>query len=215
MSLVHGRVKIVGIKPLLLHAFTVETLSLERKERTGVAGNDPEEWKRSYMATEQGQLYVDPSYVFGCLREAARYTKIGIASLQPKLSATLQVMSDKILFDRFMPGDLQLSTDEDEPVYLDIRSVKNPNTKGRNVRYRVALSPNWKTEFEILWDNTLVSKTQMDAILRDAGTLVGLADGRNIGFGRFDVVSFDVNPYEEYKKQALQKGKKNAKKAAS
>lgn len=215
MSLMHGTVKIIGTKQLMLHAFTVETLSLERKERTGVAGNDPEEWKKSYTATDQGQLYVNPSYIFGCLREAAKHTKNGRGSLQPKLSATLQVINDKVLFNRYMPEDLQISTNENDPVFLDIRSVKNPATRGRNVRYRVSLSKDWESEFELLWDNTLVSTSQMEAILKDAGMLVGLADGRNIGFGRFNVLSFDATPYEEYKKQTSSKAKKNAKKTAS
>ena len=31
----------------------------------------------------------------------------------------------------------------------------------------------------------------MRAVLNDAGTLVGIADGRSIGFGRFEIVRFE------------------------
>ncbi|MED4464752.1 hypothetical protein [Metabacillus fastidiosus] len=197
MALIHAKVKIIGTKPLFFHVFTTETLSLERRERTGVAGNDPEEWKRTYTADEDGRLYVDPSYVFGCMREAAKHTKSGRGSIQSKLSATLQVLSNRVYFNSYLPEEI--TQDENEPVYLDIRSVRNPSTKGRNVRYRVALSSGWETEFDIVWDNTLVATHQIEAVLHDAGMLVGLADGRSIGYGRFEVLSVETQTFEEYK----------------
>ena len=60
------------------------------------------------------------------------------------------------------------------------------------MRYRIAASPGWKTTIHLLWDKTIASRAQMESILRDAGTLVGLADGRSLGFGRFEVVQFVV-----------------------
>lgn len=197
MTLMYGNVKIRGTKDLFFHIFTTETLSLERRERTGVAGNDPEEWKRSHTANEEGQLYVNPSYVFGCMREASKYTKSGRGSIQTKLSATLQVLSNRIYFNRYMPEEI--TQDDTQDVYLDVRSVRNPSTKGRNVRYRVALSPGWETEFEIVWENSLVATGQIESVLNDAGMLVGLADGRSIGYGRFEVTEFKHMPYAEYK----------------
>lgn len=44
---------IVGKRPILFHSFSVDSISLEKKERTGVAGNDPEEWKRSVLMTKK------------------------------------------------------------------------------------------------------------------------------------------------------------------
>jgi hypothetical protein len=84
------------------------------------------------------------------------------------------------------------SEDPDAPVYLDVRSVKNPATKARNVRYRVAASSGWEAEFTLMWDKTVVSRGEMESALRDAGRLVGLGDGRSIGAGRFEVVSFEA-----------------------
>jgi hypothetical protein len=40
------------------------------------------------------------------------------------------------------------------------------------------------------WDKTIVSRGEMEAVCRDAGKLVGLGDGRSIGFGRFQVLDF-------------------------
>lgn len=191
-NIVRARVQIRGKRPLLQHQFGPEALPLEKGERTGVAGNDPEEWKRTCMLTADKQLYVRGTYVFSMLREAAKHTKKGKGSIQALMAATLLVETDQVLLDRWMPKIGDPTTDSTQPVYIDVCGVRNPATKARNVRYRLAASSGWNATFTLLWDKTIVSREQMKAVLNDAGTLVGLADGRGVGYGRFDVVSFEV-----------------------
>lgn len=196
-NILRAKVTIKGTRPILWHKFGPDAIPLEKQERTGVAGNDPEEWKRTVLFTKEGQLYLDPSYVFGCLRDASKYTKKGRGSIMTYVAATLQIMDDRILIDRFIPGFKgglpdELPTDADEPVYLDVRGVRNPSNKARNVRYRVAASAGWQCQFTLMWDGTIVNRGQMEAVVTDAGTLVGLADGRSLGYGRFQVVSFEI-----------------------
>lgn len=190
-NIVKATVSICGIRPIMLHRFGPDAIPLEKQERTGVAGNDPEEWRKTVLMTSDRQLYLEPSYIFGCLKNAAVHTKKGRGSIQANLAATLQVMDNRILLDRFVPQE-PIPTDPEEDVYLDIRSVRNPATKGRNVRYRIAASEGWHTQFTIAWDKTIISTNEMKAVLNDAGQLVGLADGRSIGYGRFSVSSFEV-----------------------
>ncbi len=190
-NLVTATVTVRGVRPLLWHHFSEDALPLEKTEKEGVAGNDPNEWRRTVLATKLRQLYVEPSYIFGCLREAAKYTRKGRFSIQPSVAATLQVEDNRILVDRFMPkGDL--TTNREKPVYLDVRGVKNPVTRGRNIRYRVAAGPGWKMTFHVTWDKTIVSRNEMNAIAIDAGRLVGVGSGRAIGMGRFALTSFKV-----------------------
>lgn len=202
-NLVKAKVRIRGIRPLLQHRFTEAALPLEKQEKTGVAGNDPSEWRKTCMVTKDGQLFIDGTYAFSAIRNAARYTKKGKGSLQNDVGATLQVLDDEILLNRHWPDfpnghafdpatAEEPPRDKSEPVYLDVCGVRNPSSKGRNVRYRVGASPGWECEFTILWDKTLINRNQMEAILNDCGVLVGLADGRSIGYGRFEVVSFDI-----------------------
>lgn len=187
-----AHVTIRGTRPLMWHVFGPDAIALEKKERTGVAGNDPEEWRTTYSATPEGQLYVDPSYIFGTLRDGARHTKKGRGSIQSNVTATLQVVDDFVLTDRYMPTEGDPPTDKTLPVYLDVRSVRNPATKGRNVRYRVAASSGWCMTFTLEWDKTIVSRHEMEAVAIDAGRLVGIGDGRSMGMGRFVVDSFEV-----------------------
>lgn len=189
-NILSATLSIRGVRPLLWHAFTPDAIPLEKTEKTGVAGNDPEEWRRTVLITKEHQLYLEPTYIFGCLRDGAKYTKKGRGSVQSLLVATLQIVEDRLLVDRFLPDPL--TSDPEQPVYLDVRSVKNPATKGRNVRYRVAAAPGWNLNVSVLWDKTIISRAELEAVVIDAGKLVGLGDGRNIGFGRFEVTGFKV-----------------------
>lgn len=191
-NLILATIKIRGTRTLLWNAFTPEAIPLQKQEKSGVAGNNAEEWRKTVLMTEQRQLYLEPTYIFGCLRDGAKYTKKGRGSLQPLITATLQIMDSQVLVDRFLPDEGKLSYDLHQPVYLDVRSTKNPATRARNVRYRVAASPDWKIEFKIEWDKTIVSRDEMKAVIIDAGRLVGIGDGRSIGFGRFTMEDFTV-----------------------
>lgn len=202
-NIVTAQVKIVGTRPFFHHKFGPDAMPLEKQEKTGVAGNDPQEWRKTVNVTKDGQLYFDPSYVFATIRDGARYTKKGRGSIQSNVAATLQVLDDKVILDRWWPGYpngaqfdiLKVEppiADADLPVYLDIRGVRNPATKGRNVRYRVACAKGWSCQFTILFDKTIVSRGEMESVLNDAGKLCGIGNGRAIGMGRFSVESFEV-----------------------
>lgn len=203
MATLTAKVKIKGTRPLFQHKFGPESLPLEKQERAGVAGHNPEEWRGTCMVTKPGQLFIRPDYVFSCIVGGAKYTKKGRGSIQKNVAATLQVTDNRILLDRYWPGfpngqdfDPQTakppSDDPDLPVFLDVRGVVNPATKGRNVRYRIACSPGWTAEFNLVWDATIVSRGEMEACIIDAGKLVGVGNGRSIGMGRFDVESFEI-----------------------
>ena len=202
-NIVKANVKIKGSRPLFQHRFGPDALPLEKQEKTGVAGHDPQEWRKTCMITKDGQLFIEGPYVFGALREAAKFHKVGRRSAVAAVSATLQVLDDRILIDRFWPDYPNGNKfdpltaepppeDADEPVYLDIRGVRNPSTRARNVRYRICACSGWSCEFTLLWDKTIVDRNLMHSILIDAGRLIGVGNGRAIGMGRFEIESFEI-----------------------
>lgn len=202
-NILTAKVQIKGTRPLFWHRFGPDAIPLEKQEKTGRAGNDPEEWRKTVMVTKDGQLYLEPTYVFATIREGSKFIKKGKGSIQPSMIATLQIVDTRVLVDRFMPGypngkaydvakEKPPAQDIDEPVYLDVRMVRNPQTKAANIRYRVVASPGWLCEFTIEWDKTIVSRGEMEATLIDAGKLVGIGNGRKIGMGRFEVEAFEV-----------------------
>lgn len=191
---------IEGTRPLLWNAFALSMLTGEKKRKTGSAGNNPEEWKQTVLTTPEKQLFVKGSYIFSCMRDAARYTREGKGTLQRSVAATLQILDEEILVDRFIPEEMYVSPEafyngKDRDVYIDVCGVRNPTTRGKNIRYRIACSSGWKCSFSLVFDNTLVSKNAMRSIIHDAGNLVGLGDSRSIGSGRFRVLKIEDSAY--------------------
>lgn len=202
-NIIKAHVKVEGSRPLFQHKFGPDALPLEKQEKSGVAGHDPQEWRQTCMVTKDGQLFIEGPYVFGAMREAAKFHKVGRRSAVASVSATLQVLDDRILIDRFWPDFPNGNKfdpltaepppeDSEEPVYLDIRGVRNPSTRARNVRYRICACPGWSCEFTLMWDVTIIDRNLMHSILIDAGRLVGVGNGRAIGMGRFEVGSFEI-----------------------
>lgn len=204
-NIVHVHVTIRGTRPLWQHGFGPDALPIKPQEKSGVAGNNPEEWRKTCMIDEQGRPYVHDTYLFATIRDGGRYIKSGRSNLVRPIAATLQVLDDPIIItNRSWPGyeDGSQSVPFDPnqvdpppmnltaPLYLDVRGVRNPSTRSRNIRYRIALTKGWEMSFAIQFDKSIISREQMHSVLIQAGELVGVGSGRAIGKGRFTVVDF-------------------------
>lgn len=191
------KTKIVGIKPLFFHKFNIETLTDQKKPKTGTTGNNPEEWKQSFFQ-DNNKLYIPGAYIFAALKNGAVNTKAGRGTIQKTFISAVNVMDEKIYFNRSVWDGWEedefenVPTNSDDPVYVDVRMVANPNTKGRNIRYRLALSPGWELEFSLEYDESLLSLSQIKKVIEDTGKLQGIADGRSLGYGRYEVEEFTV-----------------------
>lgn len=204
MSIVAAKVAISGIKTLAIHHFGPDALPLEKQEKTGVAGHDPVEWTRSVLLTKKRELFLPPTYFFGSIKEGGRHVKKGRGSIMYDIAATLQIEDDMIKICRdgdpiVLPKEpdvfdaYSVPSDELPSSYVERIGVRNPSTKSRNIRYRVAVKPGWEMTFNILWDVTIVARNQMQQALNSAGQLVGIADGRgSIGYGRYTVTDFEI-----------------------
>jgi hypothetical protein len=198
-----AEVTIKGTRPLFWHKFGRDAMPVDgRKPKTGVAGNDPEEWRRTVMVDKEGHLFLEPTYFFSTVVAGAKYTKKGRGSIMKDVAATLQVLDNRVYVDRWFPDypngkafDVTSvdapEEDPDQLVYLDVRGVRNPSTRARNVRYRIAANPGWQCTFSVSWDWTIVSPAHIEASIIDAGKLVGIGNARAIGMGRFELVSFE------------------------
>lgn len=187
--------KIRGTRPLVMHKFNVEVLEKsERKEKTGQIGNDPTEWRKTCFVNDKGDLYLPGNYFTATFRNGAKYIKEGKSNLSKKVGACVQIAESKIYLNRSLGKALkdipeeEMSRDSEKPIYVDVCGVVNPATKGRNVRYRLACNVGWECEFTAMYDDTILSQNQLREVVKDSGTLVGLADGRAMGNGRFEII---------------------------
>jgi hypothetical protein len=62
-----------------------------------------------------------------------------------------------------------------------------------NVRYRLAASKSRRAVCHVVWDKTIVSRSQLHAVCIDAGRYVGIAMAGKLASGRFEIVRFEVN----------------------
>lgn len=211
-NIVYFGVGIEGTRPLLQHKFGPDALPLKPREKSGVAGNDPEEWRRTTMVNKEGRFYLQNTYLFAAIREGGRYIKLGRRNLMLPIAATLQIVEDPVyITNYYWPGygpdseapplDLRtvdpLPTDSTKVAYIDVRGVRNPTTRNRNIRYRTALNSGWQVHFTIKFDKSIVSREQIHSALWHAGELVGVGNGRAIGMGRFKIIDFTELKFAE------------------
>lgn len=192
MALERVKCKIRMTREYMWHNPADDIFDGGRKAKTGTAGSDPDEWKKTYTATKDGQLYIKSEQIFGCMREGGKFTKAGRGNLKSSVAATLQVEEDKILLPlKIKPDEVLPTNDPAASLYIDKRPVKNPATKAMNMRYRLAAASGVEAEFTLSYDNTILNSGLVESVLTDAGRMVGIGDARSIGKGRFEVVSCD------------------------
>jgi hypothetical protein len=203
-NILQAKVTVTGTRTLAIHHFGIDALPLESIEKDGVAGNSPSEWKKTVLIDEQRQLFLLPTYFFGSIKYGGKTVKRGKGNLLADIASTLQVMDDQIYICN-NNGPIKLSdppqvieagtikTEKLPDSYVEVIGVRNPSTKARNIRYRVAVKPGWCCSFMILWDSVVVDRKSLETAIINAGTLVGVGDGRqSIGYGRFDVTEFSI-----------------------
>jgi hypothetical protein len=184
---VKAKIKVEGIKPVLFHAFPISALS----EKNSKNGED--EWKETVTMDQDRHLYLCGIQFKNSIAAGGKEIKVGRGSLFKKIESTLEVEEIKILLEGlFVPDDDNLLKLDTEPVYLDVRSVVNPATRGRNIRYRIAAKMGWKCEFHVTWDDYICSKEQLKMCVENAASFQGVGDGRKIGFGRYKILSFEI-----------------------
>jgi len=173
-----AQVRIKGVTALLMHRFPLEPVEAidkkSKEEQAKIA---------AYIDPETDELYIPGVAVQRMLVNAATYSKgKGRASLQKAAAACLMVSPERI----------SLGT----KVYaIDSRAVVVPATKGRVIRHRPRLD-NWQCEFEIEFDEVLLTEEQVHKIVNDGAARVGLLDfrpERKGPFGRFMVTQWEVN----------------------
>jgi hypothetical protein len=172
-------VSIKGLPPgIMMHRFPLEPIvGLEKKTKEEQAEYS------AYRNAESGELYIPGPALQQALVAAATYSKgKGRGSLQKVVAASVFVLD----------GTLGLGMKKYE---VDSRAVVVPATGGRVIRHRPVV-PDWKTSFELMYDENLLSEAQIRKVVEEAGSLCGLLDYRpncKGPFGRYMVTSWKLS----------------------
>jgi hypothetical protein len=177
MRVVKCRIEGVGAG-LLMHRFPLEPIeAIEKKTAQEQAEIS------AYRDPETKMLYVPAVNVQRCLVNGATFSKgKGRASLQKQVAACVIVGPEE---------RLSLGVDKYDVSSL---AVVVPATKGRVIRHR-PLIKKWGIEFEVEYDERLLTETQLRRVVDDSGTRVGLLDFRpekKGPYGRFVVTLWEA-----------------------
>jgi len=168
-------VEIKGVSPLMMHRYPLEPIeAIEKKpieEQAEIA---------AYRDPDTDELYIPGIAIQRCLVAAATYSKgKGRASLQKQTAACVFVTPDRV----------SLRTKD---FVIDSRRVVVPATRGSIIRHRPRLD-DWIVNFEIEYDDVLLTEIQVRKIVDDAGLRVGLLEFNPVHkgpYGRFSVTEW-------------------------
>jgi hypothetical protein len=184
------QVNIEGITPLLCNRFTDEAAEAATSgTRSSIATTDrgtPLEIASSklYHGLE-GELVIPQPNLLRCLVEGGRFHKVG------KSQVTTQKSS--MLFSCVDVEGATIPIIHEQPWRVDTRPVRIPSTGGRILSHR-PLFDDWRLDFVLDLDISIMSQKLMRQIIDDAGKRIGLGDFRPATkgpFGRFVVVKWE------------------------
>lgn len=176
-------IEIESTSPMLHHGAQALGMEEESKKKKGGSAlmGDSEEWKKTIYFEEGVGVFLPAVNVEAALIEASKQFKIGRGSASKYFKSGVFITDDKLPF--FVNGKPITAL---EGIEIDKRTVKNPATKGRNVRYR-ALFRQWKSKFRVIVSaDDYIDKNLLLESLDYAGAYVGVGDFRP-RFGRFKV----------------------------
>lgn len=183
-------IKVEGVSPLLMNAFTDEAAEQATRGNKGSATGDrgtPREQAEAVLyKNERGQIGIPQPNMFTCLVEGGKFFKIGRSKVTTQRSSLIPAVM--LIREPFIP--LQ----HEEPWDVDTRPVRIPATGGRILRYRPSFEK-WGLEFHVELDDELLGLKLFRDIADAAGKRVGLGDFRpdtKGPFGKFVVTHWEV-----------------------
>ncbi|MGO8241249.1 hypothetical protein ACC806_34495 [Rhizobium ruizarguesonis] len=181
---------IEGITPLLCNRFTDEAAEAATSgTRSSMATTDrgtPIEIAASKLYHGlDGELAIPQPNLLRCLIEGGRFHKVG------KSQVTTQKAS--MLFSCVDIEGATIPIIHEQPWKVDTRPVRIPSTGGRILSHR-PMFDDWRLEFLLDLDISIMSAKLMRQIIDDAGKRIGLGDFRPATkgpFGRFVVTRWE------------------------
>ena len=179
---------IKGISPLLMHserlANPFDPLTKEIKALTGKRKKTEDdlleiarlEWLGGLYHDDEDGIYMPGYNVFAAIIVGGKLHKLGTA-----IKRAAVVQQDKLRFVYAGPDTpAKLFSDKR---FVDFRSVKVGTSKVMRCR---PIFRDWSCSFALLYDENTLQRTDLDRVVSDTGSMIGLCDYRP-RFGRFEI----------------------------
>lgn len=184
------KIKIDGVTPLLVHAFTDEAqmsaTSGARVATSGDRGTPHEQAAASLYLNEDGQPIIPQPNLFRCILDAGKFFKAGKSKVTTIKSSLIPAC---LSIDA-----LAIPILHEEDWTVDQRPVRIPSTGGRIIRYRPCFH-DWALAFTAELDTDIISANLFREIVDAAGKRIGLGDFRpdcKGPFGKFVVTEWTI-----------------------
>ncbi|NIP96686.1 MAG: hypothetical protein GWO24_25925 [Akkermansiaceae bacterium] len=178
--------------PLDPHAKALKRLHKE-KQKLGRKASEEEleavleemakvEWYGGTYYSERSGFHIPWRCIKKSLNEAARLTREG-----KKVERAVQSAQSEFPLV-FSGSDMSIDEIWERGENRDTRAVRVGTAMVPRCR---PFFPNWSMDVELLFESDMVGRDDLINFARDAGRFIGIGDGRNIGFGRFNVTAVD------------------------
>jgi hypothetical protein len=192
----HIEIKIEGVTPLLMHAFTdADQQAASAGSRVSSAAGDRGTAKEQasehlYLSADGETIIMPQPNIFSCIVEAGKFFKNG----KSKITTQKTSLIPACVF--FNATEYPL---EHDGWSVDTRAVRIPSTGGRIQRHR-PIFETWAITFDVDLDTDEMSEKLFREIVDAAGNKIGLGDFRPATkgpFGRFKVIHWTAtNPVQ-------------------
>jgi hypothetical protein len=183
------KVKIIGTRPLLMHADILsDPLNAATKAHKAVTSKrkkTDDDYEFIAKSEWSSGLYFDDDigpYIPGANIDAALVSGAKLCRLGTQIKRSAECIDERCRLEYEGPRTVIGLWDKG---FYDARTVKNPGSSSRIVRYRPVFH-RWSLECEIAYDPESIDRDQVVKCLKDAGIYSGIGDYRP-KFGRFDV----------------------------
>jgi len=174
------RVKIVGVRPLLMHRIPED---FDKKSRSGEKPDPRDEAEKYLYKDSDGKICIPALNVKAAMRDAAKDYKVpskGRKTFKDYVKAGIIVEPEMI------PLRIPSGGDPEKSWKVDLRPVVVQKSRIMRARPRF---DEWCLEFYVKILDPIITPEYLRKFIEDAGRYVGLCDFRP-EFGLFDLVEF-------------------------
>lgn len=179
-------VSIEGVTALICNRFTDEAAEASGAGKRGASaardrGTPMEQAEQKLYRGLNGQLIMPQPNLLRCLVEGGRFHKAGKSQITTDRKSALYSCADVV--------GSEILIQHNEPWRVDTRPVRIPATGGRILTHR-PMFDDWRLDFEVELDTSIIGVKLFRQIVDDAGLRVGLGDFRPAckgPYGKFKV----------------------------
>jgi hypothetical protein len=177
------RASIVGVAPILFHAWNIEAVEEKANAKKGSDAKKTDNVESYVYRTDDGHIGIPGVAFAACIREAGRYEK---DPRSPRKSAMDLIRAGVVPLDIVAPLDpLTKEWDFEHRARVTVQ-------RAAITRTRPAMNAGWAVTFDLLINTPeYLSVGFMSSLIANAGRLCGLCDHRPT-YGRFAVKSIGV-----------------------